>query len=119
MGRLLVRLEIHKGFGVKTVQILEADDLITKDCWMRPLRLETMSGGMSDSMSFKSCYSGTPENNVKWVRVIDQIGPRWIGKEVREFNGPFNTPYEFIIGDPPKSHQLNMSGYLSMRRYHV
>lgn len=102
------------------INILEPDDIITKECWMRPLRLMTMSGGMSDSMSFKSQYSGVPENNVKWVRVIDQLGPRWIGKTVKEFIKCqlMDFPYEFAIGNIPKSHQLNMRGYSSYKDYH-
>jgi hypothetical protein len=75
-----------------------------------------MSGGMSDSMSFKSCYFGTPENNVKWVRVTDQIGPHWIGRTVSEFNKLM--PYEFMLGDPPADHKLDMRGYRSMQKFH-
>ena len=100
---------------MKTVVILEPHDIITPDCWCRPLVLQTMSGGMSDSMSFKSCYSGTPENNTKWVRVTDQAGPYWIGKTVAEFNDLM--PYEFIVGDPPEKHCLDMRGYSSMRKF--
>lgn len=99
------------------INILEPDDVITKECWIRPLKLMTMSGGMSDSMSFKSQYSGVPENNVKWVRAVDQLGPQWIGKTVKDFNH-FNFPYEFAIGNIPKSHQLNMRGYSSYKDYH-
>ena len=98
------------------ISILEYYDVITEDCWMRPLSLMNMSGGMSDSMSYKSQYSGTPENNVKWVRAIDQIGPHWIGKTVKEFNE--FTPYEFAIGNIPRSHQLDMKRYSSYRKLH-
>lgn len=101
---------------MRSILMLEPHDIIRQECWMRPLQLQTMSGGMSDSMSFKSCYSGVPENNVKWVRVVDQIGPHWIGKTVAEFNKLM--PYEFVIGDPPAAHQLNMRDYSSMRKYH-
>lgn len=101
---------------MKAVNILEPHDIITAACWCRPLVLQAMSGGMSDSMSFKSCYSGTPENNVKWVRVVDQTGPHWIGKTVAEFNE--FMPYEFILGDPPEKHRLNMRDYSSMKKFH-
>ena len=98
------------------INILEPGDVITKECWMRPLSLMTMSGGMSDSMSFESQYSGVPENNDKWVRVTDQIGPPWIGRTVEEFNE--FIPYEFAIGNIPRSHQLDMKGYSSYRKLH-
>lgn len=101
---------------MKAVNILEPHDTITATCWCRPLVLQTMGGGMSDSISFKSCYSGTPENNAKWVRVVDQIGPHWIDKTVAEFNESMS--YEFILGDPPREHRLNMSDYSSMSDLH-
>ena len=99
-----------------TVQILEADDTVWPEDWCRPLVLQTMSGGMSDSMSFKSCYGGTPENNVEWVKVKAVFGKVWYGSKVSEFDDPL-VPYEFLRGDPPKSHCLNMKGYTDISKY--
>lgn len=96
-----------------TVQILEDGDRIDPSDWCRPLALTTMSGGMSDEMSFKSCYTGTPENNVEWVRVRDVLGPVWHGRTVREFIACGLT-MEFVRGDVPTSHRLNMRDYNSI-----
>ena len=58
-------LNVIQKTNMITVQILEDTDTIQPTDWCRPLRLTTMSGGMSDYYSFESCYSGLPENNVK------------------------------------------------------
>jgi len=97
-----------------TVGILEKDDTIAADDWCRPLSIVSMSGGASDSYSFKSCYSGTPENNVKWVRVKHVLGPHWFGRLVSECClGDRDVSYEFLRGTPPKEHQLDMRDYNS------
>lgn len=96
-----------------TAQFLQNDDVIAPDDWCRPLQLVTMSGGMSDSMSFKSMYSGTPENNVRWARVKDVLGPRWKGCTKKEVNSSGFTTYEFVRGNVPPSHQLDMEYYNS------
>lgn len=98
-----------------TVQILEAHDTIEPEDWCRPLHLATMSGGMSDDMSFKNCYTGTPENNVEWVQVKAILCDFWIGKPVSEFASDGRSrPHEFLRGEPPKSHRLNMKNYSDM-----
>lgn len=96
---------------MKTVQILEPDDLIDPEDWCRPLMLISMSGGHSDSYSFKGAYSGTPENNVKWVKVKDQFGPIWFGKMTREVNFELGMRYEFLRGNLPSTHCLDMKDY--------
>lgn len=98
------------------LQLLEDVDIICRDDWCRPLHLMSMSDGRSDGYSFKSQYSGGPENNLKWVRVRDAIGGCWFDKTVGEFNSRLMIPYEFIRGDLPKNHQLNMTGYNSLDR---
>lgn len=100
---------------MKTIQILEDKDTIDPEDWCRPMMLITMSGGTSDSMSFKSMYSGGPENNVMWVKVKDVIGPVWGGKTVREFNNRA-VPFEFVRGHIPVNNRLDMSGYRSCAR---
>lgn len=94
------------------VNLLEADDTIAANDWCRPLNIVSMSGGASDSYSFKSCYSGTPENNTKWVQVKHVMGACWIGSRVSEYTK--DNPYEFLRGTPPKEHQLNMGEYNSL-----
>ena len=56
----------------------------------------------SDVYSFYNTYSGTPENNAKWIRVDQKFGDFWFGKPVKEL--VMVNPYEFIRGEIPKSH---------------
>ena len=93
-----------------TVQILESFDKVDPEDWCRPLSITSMSGGMSDSYSFKSCYTGSPKNNVKWVKVKYIFGKCWHGCMVKDFLKGMQA-YEFIRGDIPKSHRENLAGY--------
>jgi hypothetical protein len=96
-----------------TVQILERSDAVDPEDWCRPLSITSMSGGMSDYYSFQSSYTGAPENNVKWVKVKYILGKTWHGKMVSDIDyglGEF-VKYEFIRGDIPKKHQLDLSDY--------
>ena len=68
------------------VGILESNDFVKSNDWCRPLSLQSMSGGHSDGYSFKNCYSGTPENNVKWVPVDRQFGEHLHDKRVSDFH---------------------------------
>lgn len=95
--------------------VLEFDDRISPDDWCRPLSLYTMSGGMSDSLSFKSQYSGTPENNVKWVQVKHVFGECWDNKTVLEITNALGIRYEFVRGNVPILHRLDMSDYNKVR----
>lgn len=99
-----------------TVMILEAEDFVHPEDWCRPLELCTMSGGMSDSMSFRSCYVGSPENHVEWVKVKAVFGENWYGSKVKEFTEMLYL-YEFLRGNPPRSHQLDMKGYTDLSKY--
>ena len=98
---------------MRTIQLLEADDCVEPEDWCRPLSLTTMSGGYSDYYSFESCYTGAPENNVKWVKVKYILGHGWHGKTVKEIDIGlgFYTKYEFIRGDIPPRSRLRLSGY--------
>jgi hypothetical protein len=96
-----------------TAQILESDDAVHPEDWCRPLKLVTMSGGSSDYYSFKSEYSSTPENNVKWVKVKYILGKPWHGKTVKQIDaglGKFIT-YEYVRGDIPTRSQLSLIDY--------
>ena len=102
-----------------TVSILEANDVILPTDWCRPLVLQTMSGGMSDSMSFKSCYSGTPENNVEWAPANRCFGVVWFENPttVREVSKSIGMKYEFVRGQVPVSHRLCLDDYTDLRKY--
>ncbi len=94
-----------------SVSILEPADIVQKTDWCRPLRLVTMSGGMSDYYSIES-IGGNPENNVRWCRVNQVLGEMWYGKTAKEINASFDRffgGYEFMRGDVPKSHQYGLT----------
>lgn len=105
-----------------TAQFLEATDTIDENDWCRPLSIVSMSGGHSDSYSFKNMYSGTPENNAEWVRVKDVIGRPWFGSTVKAYCRGVQARYEFVRGDVPSSHRLKMKGYnrlYSNKKLHI
>lgn len=90
------------------VSMLQGDDLLMPTDWCRPLTLTTMMGGHSDYYAFESCYTGQPENNVKWVTTEQIFDDGWMFKPLRELNKHLEKhgdPYEFIRGDIPLSHQ--------------
>lgn len=91
------------------IQLLEPQDVLQGTDWCRPLILQTMSGGMSDSYSFECEWSGKPENNTKWVNV-SEIFPNWIGESVEHVINSLQVcqafvPYEFVRGNIPVQHQ--------------
>ena len=91
---------------MRKIGILGKDDIIMKGDWCRPLYLCTMSGGHSDFYSFKSMYSGAPENNTKWCRV-ERVMPFWIGGTVKKFEKATREYmiYEYARGDIPQEHR--------------
>ena len=104
---------------MKQVFILEDDDILEPNDWCRPLNITSMSGGMSDSYSFRNMYAGTPENNVEWVRVKCVLGECWIGQPLKEYNKAtkkYGGRMEFVRGDIPRSHQLSMTGYTDLSK---
>ncbi len=95
------------------VCILEKDDVIRPTDWCRPLAITSMSGGMSDSYSFKNCYSGKPENNVEWCLAGITFGECWFRKPttLKELWKIMDSRYEFVRGEVPTSHQINLKEY--------
>jgi hypothetical protein len=98
---------------MKTVQILEADDIVEPEDWCRPLSIVSMSGGHSDYYSFENQYTGAPENNVKWVKVKYILGKGWHGQTVKEIDKGLGKylKYEYIRGDIPRREILSLSDY--------
>ena len=93
---------------MRAVSILEQFDRIEPTDWCRPLQLIQ---GFSDGISFRSCYTGTPENNVKWVLVKHVLGASWFGKTVHDIGVCLGEQYEFVRGEVPVAHRLNMQDY--------
>lgn len=98
---------------MRLVQVLEAADQVAPSDWCRPLQIVAMHGGHSDHYSFKSSYTGCPENNAKWVRVRDVLGACWHDKPAGVVCDALG-PYEFVRGEVPEAHQLDMRDYNSL-----
>lgn len=96
-----------------TIQILESNDIVDPEDWCRPLSITSMSGGHSDYYSFKSQWTGAPENNVKWVKVKYILGKPWHDVSVKEIDRGLGKyiKYEFARGNIPKRSQLDLSDY--------
>lgn len=97
-----------------TVQILEPDDILEPSDWCRPLQIIMVNGAICAADNFRNAFSGSPENNVEWVRVRTIIGKKWLNRPVGDFHDAMkrlNMRYEFVRGNIPKSHRLNMAGY--------
>lgn len=96
-----------------TLQLLEALDTVEPEDWCRPLSLNSMSSGYSDSYSFSSQYTGAPENNTKWVKVKYILGKPWHGKTVKDIDAGlgFYTKYEFVRGNLPVRSRLSLKDY--------
>jgi hypothetical protein len=88
------------------IQILEHNDKIQPDDWCRPLDLDLSH----DDFSTKSCYSGKPMNNTKWVKVKHVLGTSWHNKKVSYVNSELGE-YEFIRGNVPRMNQLDLTDY--------
>lgn len=105
-----------------SIQLLEENDHINANDWCRPLALMSTGNGYGDGYSFSSPFTKTPLNNLKWVRVKHVLGPYWYGKTVKQFNGDgystawahVETRMEFMRGNFPSEHQLDMDSYDSV-----
>jgi len=98
---------------MKTLQLLELDDAIHPDDWIRPLTQEHNQFGDTVAMHSFNMYGGTPQNNIKWIRVRDFFGKCHWGKTLGQINSLFdNSPnwqnqmlrYEVVRGDMPTNH---------------
>jgi hypothetical protein len=94
----------------RLIVILEEDEIITADLYIRPLMF--LDNDMGDRLyQTKNAYSGRPINNFKWTEVLNVLGDFWLGKTIEEFNqsNSFESPkYEFAYGKIPKSHILDL-----------
>lgn len=87
---------------MKTVQILEDDDVITGNEYVRAITfIESENPGCNKF----SCYGGRPENNTLWVPFSDVFGTWCIGYTVGELREKMNNyRYEFVLGDVPETN---------------
>lgn len=91
---------------MRTIGMLEQDDLILADDWVRPLVFHSAMTQGEIVANSRNTYSGQPVNHPKWVRVRMIFGSCWFGKKVRELDP--NQEYEFIRGDVPERHQFDL-----------
>ncbi len=91
---------------MKQILILDQNDLVDPEDWCRPL---SFFSEWDNEYMDRSPFSGTPENNYKWVKVKHTFGKCWYGHAVNELCKL--RLYEFARGDPPNEHLLNMKGY--------
>ena len=92
---------------MKTIQLLENNDPVEPNDWMRPLHIISMSGGHSDYYDFSPT-----NNNAKWQRVKYCLGKPWHYRTVKEINvamRKFNH-YEFVRGDITVTHRETVRG---------
>lgn len=94
---------------MRIVYMLDGDDKISKDDWVRSLTFDGDANGYS-------CYSGLPTNNTRWLKVSDIFGPHVIGKTVDELHKGLEKlyhsennarHYEFLRGLLPDGHLWN------------
>lgn len=89
------------------VYLLEHDDHVFADDWVRPLVMVSGYDGLT--VETRSYLSGRPENNVRWVRVRDVFGKHVFGLTVAELHKKFKdfgVQYEFMRGEIPDSHKF-------------
>ncbi len=93
------------------VSILEKDDVIQSDDWVRQLSLTFT--GQSDYLATNSTYGGSPMNRLGWIPAW-VFCPAFVGKTVGKFRRTMLgvdrhaveiSDYEFVRGDVPKHHQ--------------
>lgn len=97
------------------VVILERDDVIWEDDWVRYLDIEYV--GQSDTVMTRSTYGGSPINFFRWATVKDAQMFHYIGKTVgyvedalERMKKPHQpiARYEFVRGPVPADHRLGI-----------
>jgi hypothetical protein len=98
---------------MKNIFILEPEDIINPEDWVRPLYFPQSTYGDQIFINSINEYSGTPEGNIKWIKVKDFMGDFWYGKTIKEFHDGYSkaynielrfSKYEFIRGEIPDDH---------------
>ena len=85
-----------------SVNILEPNDQVESTDWCRPL--------MIDASNQVCTIDGHPKNNPKWAPVALVIPKHLHGQSLITIRCA-GLPYEFIRGNPPDHHKLDMRLY--------
>ncbi len=90
------------------IYLLEDDDVIQADDWIRPLNL--MYNGQSGELHTTSIYGGTPINRLGWIPV-KYYCPAFINQTVADYRRVMKEfhRYELARGPIPKSHQEHLT----------
>jgi hypothetical protein len=114
---------------MKTLLLLESEDIILATDWARPLHFIPRSEH-SDYTDIETLgvYCGLPSNNVRWVTASDALGEYWIGRTLGELNDGIDklrvgtnylAKYEIVRGDIPQANEWDWkkdrNRHLSMR----
>ena len=95
---------------MKNIFILEPEDIIDPEDWIRPLYFPQIHDDNRVQINYFNEYGGTPSGNIKWIRVKDLLGDFWYGKTIKEFHDSYSKCYntelrrskfEFIRGEIP------------------
>lgn len=96
-----------------SVGILERDDVIREDDWVRYLDIEYI--GQSDTVMTRSTYGGSPINFFRWMTVKEARMYHFIGKTVgyvQQWLDSIEKPHqpvarwEFVRGPVPHNHRF-------------
>ena len=94
---------------MKTIQLLEDEDLINPNDWCRPLIRSADYSNYSDAWMTSGTYDGNPLDHLKWIPVWLKLGQCWWGYKYQEYTSNKNmTPIEFIRGNIPNTHKLDL-----------
>lgn len=100
---------------MKSMQMLEPDDLLQAEDWVRPLVYHPATAQGEIVVNSISAY-GLPINHPKWIRARVSFGSCWFGKKLKELDP--NREYEFLRGDIPQSHRLDLKGVRKRHDHH-
>jgi hypothetical protein len=106
---------------MKTLQFIEREDIINPTHLIRPLYKSADFSTYSDQWNETSCYSGSPEDHLKWCPVYLKFWECWWGKTWKEYyakmekaaieSGQNYNRYEVVCGELPKEHLLSLTPF--------
>ncbi len=96
---------------MKQIMLLDNTDIVLPTDWCRPLSLTLSKFGALSEPDLSSKHLGTPINNTKWVQAAKIFDPAWFEMESTVQSFSISLNYEFVRGDIPESHQLDIARY--------
>lgn len=93
---------------MKSILFLEKDDIIHPDDYCRPLIRSADYSSYSDAWIEINEYGGSPLDTLKWMPLWLKFGECWWGKTYQEITDQSNIFYEYVRGELPKSHIIDL-----------